>query len=73
MIRDKIKLNIINLVRNNLFHGDKKEHEMKVKGRRKRLMDYANIILATNESFFEVMKDHIDYHRVENWEVFDNV
>lgn len=59
-------------VRNNLFHGNKKAHEMKEKGHRKRLIHYANIILATNDSFFEVMKLHFGYNRVENWEIDDN-
>ena len=60
-------------VRNNLFHGEKKAHQMKEKGHRNRLMQYGNIILATNESFFEVMKSHFQYRRIENWEVQDNI
>jgi hypothetical protein len=60
-------------VRNNLFHGEKKAQQMREKGHRNRLLHYGNIILATNESFFEVMKHHFGYNRVENWEVQDNV
>ena len=60
-------------VRNNLFHGEKKAHQMKEKGHRKRLLCYGNIILATNESFFEVMKNNFNYRRIENWEVSDNL
>ena len=60
-------------VRNNLFHGEKKAHQMKEKGHRNRLMHYGNIILATNESFFEVMKSNFQYRRIENWEVQDNL
>jgi hypothetical protein len=46
---------------------------MKEKGHRNRLLHYGNIILATNESFFEVMKNHFRYRRIENWEVQDNI
>jgi hypothetical protein len=46
---------------------------MKEKGHRKRLIHYANIILATNDSFFEVMKRNFSYSRVENWEILDNI
>jgi hypothetical protein len=60
-------------VRNNLFHGNKKAHEMKEKGHRKRLIHYANIILATNDSFFEVMEQNFGYDRVENWDIMDNI
>jgi len=60
-------------VRNNLFHGEKKAHQMKEKGHRNRLLHYGNIILATNESFFEVMKTQYNYRRIENWEVQDNL
>ena len=60
-------------VRNNLFHVNKKAHQMKEAGHRKRLLQYANIILATNESFFEVMRAHFDYERVEGWEISDNL
>lgn len=59
-------------VRNNLFHGEKKAHQMKEKGHRKRLLHYGNIILATNESFFEVMKNNFGYRRMENWEIREN-
>lgn len=60
-------------VRNNLFHGEKKAHEMKEKGHRNRLFHYGNIILATNESFFEIMQNQFRYRRIENWEVQDNL
>jgi hypothetical protein len=60
-------------VRNNLFHGEKKAHEMKEKGHRYRLLHYGNIILAANESFFEVMKDFYNYRRIESWEVQGNL
>ena len=60
-------------VRNNLFHGNKKAQEMKEHGHRRRLIHYANIILATNDSFFEVMKRNFSYSRVENWEILDNI
>ena len=60
-------------VRNNLFHGEKKAHQMKEKGHRNRLLHYGNVILATNESFFEVEKNHFNYRRIENWEVSDNL
>ena len=60
-------------VRNNLFHGEKKAHQMKEKGHRKRLLHYGNILLATNECFFEVMKNKYRYRRMEEWEVDDNV
>lgn len=60
-------------VRNNLFHGQKKAHQMKEKGHRNRLLHYGNIILATNESFFDVMKEFYNYRRIESWEVQDNL
>lgn len=60
-------------VRNNLFHGEKKAHDMKEKGHRNRLLHYGNIILATNESFFEIMKNNFNYRRIEMWEVEDNI
>ena len=60
-------------VRNNLFHGEKKAHQMREKGHRNRLLHYGNIILATNESFFEIMKTNHNYRRIENWEVQENV
>ena len=60
-------------VRNNLFHGEKKAHEMKEKGHRNRLLHYGNILLATNESFFEIMKNQFRYGRIEDWEVENNV
>jgi hypothetical protein len=60
-------------VRNNLFHGAKKAHEMKEKGHRTRLLHYGNIILAANESFFEIMKKQFRYVRIENWEVQNNL
>jgi hypothetical protein len=60
-------------VRNNLFHGEKKAHEMKEKGHRNRLLHYGNILLATNESFFELMKNQFRYGRIEDWEVENNV
>lgn len=60
-------------VRNNLFHGEKKAHQMKEQGHRNRLFHYANIILATNESFFEVMNNKYDYRRMEDWEIQNNL
>lgn len=60
-------------VRNNLFHGEKKAHEMREKGHRNRLLHYGNIILATNESFFEIMRNQFYYRRIENWEVQNNL
>ena len=60
-------------VRNNLFHGEKKAHKMKEQGHRNRLFHYGNIILATNESFFVVMKENHNYRRMERWEVQDNM
>ena len=60
-------------VRNNLFHGEKKAHKMKEQGHRNRLFHYGNIILATNESFFEVMKENYNYRRMERGEVQDNL
>jgi hypothetical protein len=60
-------------VRNNLFHGEKKAHEMKERGHRNRLLHYGNIILATNESFFETMRNQFHYRRIENWEVQYNL
>ena len=61
------------VVRNNLFHGEKKAHQMKEEGHRKRLFHYANIILATNESFFEVIKNEYNYRRMEDWEIQNNL
>lgn len=60
-------------VRNNLFHGEKKAHQMKEQGHRNRLFHYANIILATNESFFEAMKNKYYYRRMEDWEIQNNL
>jgi hypothetical protein len=60
-------------VRNNLFHGEKKAYKMKEQGHRNRLFHYGNIILATNESFFEVIKEQYNYRRIEKWEVQDNL
>ena len=60
-------------VRNNLFHGEKKAYQMREKGHRHRLLHYGNIILATNESFFETLKNKFDYRRIENYEIQDNL
>jgi hypothetical protein len=60
-------------VRNNIFHGEKKAMDMVEAGQRDRLLHYANIILATNESFFEVMRRKYGYKRIENYEVADNI
>ena len=60
-------------VRNNLFHGEKKAYQMREKGHRNRLLHYGNIILATNESFFETLKNKFDYRRIENFEIQDNL
>ena len=60
-------------VRNNLFHGEKKANKMKEQGHRERLMHYGNILLATNEAFFEVVRSDFGYRRTENWEVNDNL
>jgi len=60
-------------VRNNLFHGEKKAYQMREKGHRNRLLHYGNIILATNESFFETLKNKFDYRRIENYEIQDNL
>jgi hypothetical protein len=60
-------------VRNNIFHGEKKAMQMAEAGQRERLLHYANIILATNEAFFEVMHRKYGYRRMENWEVSDNI
>jgi hypothetical protein len=60
-------------VRNNLFHGEKKAGQMKETGHRNRLLHYGNILLAANESFFEVMKDFHNYRRIESSEVQENL
>lgn len=60
-------------VRNNLFHGEKKAYQMREKGHRNRLLHYGNIILSTNESFFETLKNKFDYRRIENYEIQDNL
>lgn len=60
-------------VRNNLFHGEKKAYQMREKGHRNRLLHYGNIILATNESFFETLKNKFGYRRIENYEIQDNL
>jgi hypothetical protein len=60
-------------VRNNLFHGNKKAPEMRERGHLKRLYHYANIILATNESFFKVMNLNFAYHRIESWDLDLNI
>jgi len=60
-------------VRNNIFHGEKKATQMIETGQRERLIHYTNIILATNESFFEVMKNKHFYRRIENSEVYENI
>jgi hypothetical protein len=59
-------------VRNNIFHGNKKATKMKENGHRKRLFHYGNIILATNETFFELLRNSFSYCRVQNYEVVDN-
>jgi len=60
-------------VRNNLFHGEKKAGRMKEKGHRNRLYHYGNVLLATNESFFNVMEIEFGYRRMEEHEVGDNI
>lgn len=60
-------------VRNNLFHGEKKAYQMREKGHRNRLLHYGNIILATNESFFETLKNKFRYRRIDNYEIQDNL
>lgn len=66
-------LQMVYTVRNNIFHGEKKAMQMVEAGQRERLLHYANIILATNEAFFEVMERKYGYRRMENWEVTDNI
>jgi hypothetical protein len=66
-------LQMIYAVRNNLFHGEKKAAQMKQSGHRDRMLHYGNIIIATNESFFEVMAKHYDYRRIEPWEIEENL
>jgi hypothetical protein len=46
---------------------------MREKGHRHRLLHYGNIILATNESFFETLKNQFGYRRIENYEIQDNL
>jgi hypothetical protein len=46
---------------------------MKEQGHRNRLFHYANMILATNEFFFEVIKYKCNYRRMEDWEIQNNL
>ena len=48
-------------IRNNVFHGLKKASEMIKSGQRERLVDYSNILIATMEMFFDIMKEEIGY------------
>lgn len=69
-------LNILILshkIRNNIFHGYKKATDMIKSGQRNRLLDYSNIIFATNEMFFDVLKENYGYERAQDGEMKENV
>ena len=59
-------------IRNNIFHGLKKATEIIDGGQRKRLLDYSHIILATNEMFFDVLKEHYNYQLAKEDEMKEN-
>jgi uncharacterized protein YutE (UPF0331/DUF86 family) len=69
-------LNILILshkIRNNIFHGYKKATDMIKSGQRNRLLDYSHIIFATNEMFFDVLKENYGYERAQDGEMKENV
>jgi hypothetical protein len=68
-----IFLEFVYAVRNNFFHGEKKSSDLKEQNHRNRLYQYGNIILATNESFFEVLRKNFDYRRVEDFIVEESI
>lgn len=49
-------LRFVYLVRNNIFHGTKNTIQMSERGQRRRLEIYANILIATNEMLFRILK-----------------
>jgi hypothetical protein len=59
-------------IRNNIFHGYKKATEMIRSGQRRRLLDYSDIILATNEMFFDVLAENYDYEKAQIGEMKEN-
>lgn len=60
-------------IRNNIFHGYKKATDMIKSGQRNRLLDYSHIILATNEMFFDVLKEKHGYERAQDGEMNENI
>jgi hypothetical protein len=72
-IKDHYKLIIFCYqIRNNIFHGLKKATEMIESGQRDRLLNYSQIILATIEMFFEVLKTKYDYRLATEEELKEN-
>lgn len=59
-------------IRNNIFHGHKKASEMIQSGQRIRLLDYSNIIIATIEMFFDILKDDYGYRLATDDEFTEN-
>jgi maltoporin len=59
-------------VRNNIFHGLKKATEMIESGQRDRLLNYSQIILATIEMFFEILKTKHNYWLATEDELKEN-
>jgi hypothetical protein len=59
-------------VRNNIFHGLKKATEMIESGQRDRLHNYSQILLATIEMFFEILKAKHNYRLATEDELKEN-
>lgn len=60
-------------IRNNMFHGLKKATEIIKSGQRERLQDYSNIILATIELFFNILKSRYYYYLATEDELKENI
>ena len=57
------------LVRNNIFHGTKTTIEMSENFQRERLEIYTNILIATNEMLFRVLKKHTGFKLRNSYEL----
>jgi hypothetical protein len=60
-------------IRNNLFHGLKKAKEMIENGQRIRLNDYSNVLIATADMFFDIMKEKHGYYTATDDELKENL
>lgn len=60
-------------IRNNIFHGSKTASSMIKGGQRERLLNYANILMATMDMFFSLFVDDENYSRSSQQELIENL